>query len=132
MRAALRSRITSSGRLPVLGRNAVPRFWYNAPAPVAAWELAVTLATAGLLWALARGSFTYGRGLLAASVRSHGDSVSAEDGTIRLLLELRPEEDRVEDDVLGVDPANTELLKKGPAALSMERNELVVRRPSFE
>ena len=42
------------------------RIWYNAPAPVAALELAVTLATAGLHWALARGSFTYGRGLLAA------------------------------------------------------------------
>lgn len=77
-------------------------------------------------------AFTSLRGLLAFSVHSSDHSISAEDGTVRLLLELRPEEDWVEDDVLGVDPANAELLKKGPAALSMERNELVVRRPSFE
>ena len=46
--------------------------------------------------------------LWARPVRSQGDSVLAEDGAVRLLLELRPEEDRVEDDVLGVDPADAE------------------------
>ena len=51
---------------------------------------------------------------------------------VGLLLELLAEEDRVEDDALGVDAADAELLQELAPALTVERDERVVRRLPVE
>ena len=51
---------------------------------------------------------------------------------VGLLLELLAEEDRVEDDALGVDAADAELLQELAPALAVERDERVVRRLPVE
>ena len=63
VRAALRSLITSAVRPPGLRlsptHTAAPEFGTMLAHPVAAWELAVALATTGCLTALARGLFYF-------------------------------------------------------------------------
>ena len=55
-----------------------------------------------------------------------------EDCAVGLLLELLAKEDRVEDDALGVHAADAELLQELAPALTVERDERVVRRLPVE
>ena len=65
------------------------------PHPVAAWSIALTLATTGCGFVLARGHFIYVRALLSCFLFSSDDSVFTQDGPVGFLFEFLTEEDGV-------------------------------------